>query len=404
MDVLFTLVLISTICLLGFTGNVIFKRTNISFVLILMLFGMFLGPIFKVIDARSFFSIAPIFCTVALIILLFEGSLAFDFYKLIKLASRATLLSTICFSGSALVVALIWTLLGHPFLEGLLLGVICGGTSSVEIMALSKKLKKVSENSIILLELEGAITDVFTIVFAFTIFNFIQNAGVGNVFQTMAASFSVGIMVGLLFWIFWSPIIKKVRNESFSYLVTLSYLFLIYVAAELVGGSGSLGILTFGILLANGKKLMSGLGLAGDVFELDEKTKEFHSLIAFIIQTFFFVFLGLSFTLNNYENIMIGCLLAAAIVFIRPFLVKIAMYKAQVGQKDLDLISIVLSRGLAAAVVAQILISKGANPVFLDVVFMIIFMTIIITSTGVFFVLKEDLKESQVKTETKESK
>ncbi|MEM4221957.1 MAG: cation:proton antiporter, partial [archaeon] len=331
-------------------------------------------------------------------------SLAFDFYKLIKLASRATLLSTICFSGSALVVALIWTLLGHPFLEGLLLGVICGGTSSVEIMALSKKLKKVSENSIILLELEGAITDVFTIVFAFTVFNFIQNAGVGNVFQTMAASFSVGIMVGLLFWIFWSPIIKKVRNESFSYLVTLSYLFLIYVAAELVGGSGSLGILTFGILLANGKKLMSGLGLVGDVFELDEKTKEFHSLIAFIIQTFFFVFLGLSFTLNNYENIMIGCLLAAAIVFIRPFLVKIAMYKAQVGQKDLDLISIVLSRGLAAAVVAQILISKGANPVFLDVVFMIIFMTIIITSTGVFFVLKEDLKESQVKTETKESK
>ena len=81
------LLLISGIFLLGFFGNIFFKKTKISDILILIIVGMLLGPVFHLIPnniIELLKSFTPIFAAVALIILLFDGGLWLNFNSVIN--------------------------------------------------------------------------------------------------------------------------------------------------------------------------------------------------------------------------------------------------------------------------------------------------------------------------------
>ena len=60
-----------------FTG--IFERKRIPDVLLLMLVGLVLGPILGVISPEDFGIAGPMFTTITLVIILFEGGLALRF-------------------------------------------------------------------------------------------------------------------------------------------------------------------------------------------------------------------------------------------------------------------------------------------------------------------------------------
>ena len=71
-------VTILAIGLLVFAGHFLtglFERTKIPDVLILMLAGIVLGPVLHVVTPEDFGQVGPVFTTLALIVILFEGGI-----------------------------------------------------------------------------------------------------------------------------------------------------------------------------------------------------------------------------------------------------------------------------------------------------------------------------------------
>lgn len=81
------LIFIAGIFLLGFLGNLFFKKTKVSDILILILLGLLIGPIFNIIPESIIFTLrnyTTIFAAVALIVLIFDGGLYLNFIKLLQ--------------------------------------------------------------------------------------------------------------------------------------------------------------------------------------------------------------------------------------------------------------------------------------------------------------------------------
>lgn len=76
-------ILTGVIISLGFIGNYLFKRKGIPDNLILILFGLLLGPIFHLVEPSRFAGIAPIFSSIALLIILLDGGMNLNLFKVL---------------------------------------------------------------------------------------------------------------------------------------------------------------------------------------------------------------------------------------------------------------------------------------------------------------------------------
>jgi cell volume regulation protein A len=185
----------------------------------------------------------------------------------------------------------------------------------------------------------------------------------------------------------------KIRKEQFSYIITLAIVFLIYSITESWwGGAGALSCLTFGLVLGNGKKILKMLNYSKEGFEMDVETKQFHSLTSFVIRTFFFVYLGMMVSFQKIEFILIGIIVLIALLAFRYIAVWISTYKGGFEKDDRQTMTVLMPRGLAAAILAinfgpQIITGLGLsidlNSFFKDVAFVVILGTAIITTVGV---------------------
>ena len=64
--------------------NFIFKKTYIPDVLILIIFGILLGPIFHIIMPQDFGRVGQVITTIALVVILFESGCSLDFKVLVR--------------------------------------------------------------------------------------------------------------------------------------------------------------------------------------------------------------------------------------------------------------------------------------------------------------------------------
>lgn len=401
------LILIGVIILIGFIGNLIFKKTDIPNIIWLLFFGLALGPIFHIVDSSIFLSVSSFFAAIAIIIILFDGGLDMDLYKLFRDAPRGVMLTILAFTFSVLATTFVMWILGYPILQGILLGAIIGGISSPIVIPVVSKMKGVSEKTRTMLSIESAITDVICIVVAIIVMQAIQAGGanIAGALQTLSSAFAVGIIFGLVAGIAWIPIMHRIVAYEFSYVVTLAVLFLIYAGVEFMNGSGAVAVLIFGIVLGNGRKIFEIMKYSEKAFEIDQTTRQFHSLISFFIRTFFFVYLGLLVSITDFKFIILGIVLTFTLLAVRPIAVILATRGSEeITVTDKKTMSIMLPRGLAAAVLAYLPISMGLPMTegFADIVFVVILGTALIATFGVVIIRAlSKLEEKRGKAEEK---
>lgn len=75
MEVSFVFLIAGVIILIGFFGGLSFERTKVPDVLALLGIGVFLGPLFRLVDPDSLTHFAEYFGSLALMIILFEGGM-----------------------------------------------------------------------------------------------------------------------------------------------------------------------------------------------------------------------------------------------------------------------------------------------------------------------------------------
>jgi cell volume regulation protein A len=380
----------AVIIILGFLGEEFFKRTSIPDSILLLLFGVLLGPIFQLFAHEELLAITPYFAALALIIILFDGGLNMDIREAIKNSPRALVLAITGWIINVLVTAFLCKyLLGWRLLNGLLLGSIVGGGSSIIVIALIRKLK-VTEKIETVLSLESILTDVLCTVGAFTAINIILSGEVslGTALGSVGVAFGVGILVGLGFGVAWLVILERLKGKPNAYMLTLAMLFLTFVVASNLGGNGALSALFFGLIIGNSRPIARLLKFRTTV-SIDSHVRDFHSQISFLIRSFFFVFTGLLFSLSSFTSLFFGLFLSLIFLGIRFVVVKMAAVKSELHEYE-TLMTIMFPRGLAAAVLASLPLTSGVpdSQFFPEIAFIVIITTIVITTVGVAVVKK----------------
>lgn len=390
----------AVIIIIGFLGNALFERTGLPDMLFLIILGYVVGPWLRLFDPLSVAALAPYLAALALVFILFDGGMHMNIHQVISESPRAILLAVLGFLSSLLIISAFMTYLVRvPLLYGILFGSIFGGSSSIVVVSLARKIN-VSEKCSTVLTLESAITDILCIVVSLVVIGVILTGQVdfSLVARDIGVKFLIGALVGVALGLVWLFALKGVARQSFSYMLTLAIVLFGYTASEYLGGSGALSSLIFGLILGNEKSIFRALKReqVGDV-AVDGGLRRFESEIAFLVRTFFFVFLGLIAMISDLWFVFIGAILSLILLLTRLGVVTLGTLKSEL-RNERSVMGVVLTRGLAAAVLATLplqyadpltyneagLVFQELSPLYINLAVIIIVSTTIIATAGVF--------------------
>lgn len=385
------------IIVLGFLGNYLFKKTGIPDVIILIILGIILGPVLNYINAASLQYIVGIFVSLALVVILFEGGLNMDLYKVIKESPKAMSLSVVGFFFTVILASLFnYFVFNLDWMKSLLLAVIIGDTCSSVVIPLVNRLKIPDKISTIL-SLESAFTDVFVIIIGITLINILvagtNESAIFVATQGILGGFSIAIVLGLILGIFWLKILRYIGDEGYDDILTLAIVILFYSVVESAGGNGAIFALIFGLVLGNGNSIARIFRMK-DYTEPSLIMKKFQSEVSFFLRTFFFVFLGLIFTIDNPMIFILSIILSLVLLFARYISVYAVSINDTLLKSNRMIMTFMVPRGLAAAVLAELVITSGITGVeqFPNIVITVILVSVLITTIGIFAILKGFIK------------
>jgi cell volume regulation protein A len=394
---------ISAIFVIGAVGELIFQRTNIPDVVWLILAGIVLGPVFHIVTREMLQSVAPYFAALTLVVVLFEGGSALKLSDLRHTAPRSGVLALATFSASLGAMVLLSLLFGFAsdrmhdsfgiarflppewgVMHGVLLGAILGGSSSIILMP-AMAAARVEPRIANLANLESAVTDALCVVGSAAVIDIMlgaTSAGASGPAMALIRSFSIGAGLGLVAGIIWLLFLRVLRDHQHAYPFTLSALLVLYVVIDMTGGSAAFGILTVALILGNARSIGKSIGLNEDV-ELDIAVRGFHHQMAFIIKSFFFVFIGAMLG-PPWGGVLLGIALGIALFAVRLPAVKAALIGAGLSKAQERLVAVALPRGMAAGVLATLPVAKGVpgTESFPVIVFSAVFTTILIFAVG----------------------
>lgn len=367
--------------------NELFDKTKIPNVLLLLLIGIIIGPLSGIVTKDFFGQLGNVFTTITLIVILFESGSGFKIREIKAAIGSASFLTLFNFIVTVILTSLIaHFILSLDPLSSVFIGSIVGGTSSAVVIPMVRQLKMGEKSSSVLI-LESALSDVLCLVVGLALLDGIAQGevSVGTVFSKMWKAFLFAILLGVAFGFLWSLVIRLVRSIKNSMFTTLAFVFILYGVVELLGLNGGIAVLSFGIVLGN-IELMNGGSYFRKVFKsgasgFNIHEKDFFSEVVFIMQTYFFVYVGISLQFGSLTVYLAGFFIVLLIILAR--IPGIAMFIGKgVTKPEKAIMTVMTPKGLVPAVLASLPMQRGfANgDVILDLGYSIVLFSIVICS------------------------
>lgn len=410
------------VAFLGFIINALFNKLKIINVLPLMIIGLLVGPIFHFVNVGPnslVSSLAPIITAVALAFILFDVGINMNIFRLGRILSKATKFALLLAFTTGLAISLAaFYLLHYNIMYSLILGFALAGPSSAIIPTLMKSIE-ISPELKDSLVYESVITDVLQLVVPILLIEILVNT---NLTLTSIATLIVGSVVGSIFLgsvlaLFWLYILNRFKEFSKPYTWTLTITMVVatYGISQLLNFSSPITIFVFGIIFSNfgsvidkqeqeikGKQDVDIKRLFNKVlrkyfyFDNVSTVRNYQREIQFFASTFFFVYIGMLFSVTNVNPYIIGfAIFAIAIMvafryvflpLIRVFIPTDKLQKQMVKKA----VTFNISRGLSPAIVATLPLAFGIMiPNFLDVVFLIILFSNIASTIGIILAYRK---------------
>jgi cell volume regulation protein A len=238
------------------------------------------------------------------------------------------------------------------------------------------------------LTLESAMNTIFSIVLFFT-FVGAYTTGVSNwllALTTVASDFGVGIILGILLGLAWVYILHFLQRQKFTYVLTLGLVFLTYSVSVRLGGNGELSVLIFGIILGN-YYLVNRLTKGHmNMDSLQKQLGTFQEEISFLMETLFFVFLGLTFVIIPrliIGNLAISIFVIAVLLSVRYVATSVSTFRSEMRRERRGII-LMCAQGLVPATLAILALNLElplAND-FLNIITYVIILTNVVTAAG----------------------
>ena len=145
---------------------------------------------------------------------------------------------------------------------------------------------------------------------------------------------------------------------------------------------------------------------------IDAGLKRFESEIAFLLRTFFFVYIGLIATMPSLLSVFVGIALSFTLLLIRIGAVNVATARSDIVQ-DRPIMSTMLTRGLAAVVLVTLplqyvdpvkypevgAIFRQLSPIYINIAIVVILTTAAIATVGIPILRRRTQKTPKSKTE-----
>ncbi|SVC80008.1 uncharacterized protein METZ01_LOCUS332862, partial [marine metagenome] len=331
---------------------------------------------FGIVSPDDFGYVGPLLSAVALTLMLFEGGSHLKLETLKSSLKDSMILAITTFVITVLISSgIAYYLMGKEIIPSLFIGAILGSISPAVVVPIVRMLN-LSENTKSTLVVESAITDVLSIIIALGLLKTFQ-AGHKTIMEfigtNLIATMAMSLILGFAGAIIWSTILEKIRKFPNTIFTSLAFIFLLYGSAEILGYSGPISVLIFGVILANSKKIpldiVQKFG-ADHLIEFSSIEKTLFSEVIFLVKTFFFIFLGMSIQFGNFKVLLIGLLLTGLIYLVRLILCRFLTPK-NTSASEAAMISFIIPKGLAAAVLAEVPmhmdLSEGALSTFIEI-------------------------------------
>jgi len=360
---------------LAFIANRLYRLTRVPDVIVLMAVGVILGPALGWVQAGQFQYITHILGTLALILILFEGGLELNLRDTLRHFPGGVLLAILgYFLSTGMVAALAWKAYHFGPRPALLIGAVLGCVSSSIALPVLQQIKMTRAVRITLL-VEASLGDVLGVLTVSVLLALGEDSGpkVTGFVAGILSKLLIGVVVAVALGVLWSRVLRLLSEQRFWQVMTFSIVLLVYAAAQAASHGGLIAVFAFGITLANARQadpwgLASTMGFepAGPQHHL--QILSFHSELAFLVRSFFFILLGVVVKISGLRGYVLLTLgIFVALVIARWIAVKASSWAW--GENDANekkVAMLFFPRGLITAVLAiEVIEARGATFSFL---------------------------------------
>ncbi|MCL5239172.1 MAG: cation:proton antiporter [Candidatus Marsarchaeota archaeon] len=406
-DTTLAFTLIAGIVFFGFGAEIFFRKTGIPHFLFLILIGILIGPVLGLISRNSFVPLLGLFSTFTLMMVLFYNGMQMQFREILSSSARSLVQVAIYVLVSVIAIAAVaHIVLGWDIIESLIFGSIIGGETTVPIMMRVPKVLNQDDNIVAFLGIEAVMNSILLVILFFVFLGIYQtgSASLSGAFSTLAANISVGVIFGVVLSMAWVLSLNYLKDYRYIYVFTLGLILTTYVLAQASGGSGIMAVLLFGIMLGNYKGVGSFLHRELKISGLESQLRNFQGEMSFLLETFFFVFLGMTFLIvpaAAVGNFLVGALFVAVLLAVRYLAVNVSTHGSTL-YKSRTLITLMCAQGLTPAILAVVTLTDRLplSNEFVNIVVFVILLTNIITAVGSYATMRSNKKGEKEKVST----
>jgi potassium/hydrogen antiporter len=328
------------------------------------------------LPVSPFLSIAPLFATIALMMILFYGGLEVRITSFFKEIPRILIqVNLYVLLGMFSIAALAILVFHWNVPTALLLGSIIGGETTAAVAVPLTKLVNMSEQTKTFLVLESTINSIYSIVFFFAFLHLIegQSLGVFGILESIGVAVLAGTVTGVGFAYLWKVLAPHIAEFEFSFVLILIFVLLAYLISNYFGG-GLVSSLVFGLLAIRSKTTRT---------TEPDYLNRIQFEITFILKTFFFVLMGLLLTeipsTIIHSTLLYGGLFTALLFVIRLGATRVSTMRSVISSER-NIMLFAMAQGLTPAVLAVSTLTFGIPeaPIIVAITLAVILYTNII--------------------------
>ncbi|MEM0133714.1 MAG: cation:proton antiporter [Thermoplasmatales archaeon] len=378
------LLLLAGIMLLGFVGEIAFRKKRIPDMLLLLLIGIVIHytGIIPGVYLSLMKELLGFVGTVALIFIVFGGVLKLDLQKFRgSIPKGIVMASADVIFVMGILTPLLYYFFKMPFIDSLLLAAVLSETSVTFVVPLLNRVG-LTENIKHIIEVETIMNSVINIIVVLLILSVMkQQMTVIGLAGYLFGSISESIVLGGVMGIIWLIVLRQALTPHY-YIATIAILFVLWGVSDYLGASAILTVFLFSIIISNSMPVSKIIKISGSIN--NESLNYFNQEITFFVLTLFYVYIGILVNIVDFRGMIIAAILVAILVPIRFIEVFSVQGATHWFGKDTTIVSSFVQRGSTVIVLAGVLLSTDpsvfslfGNILFYTVIFSILIGSII---------------------------
>jgi potassium/hydrogen antiporter len=384
--------LLGGLLVLAYLANRFSHRTRVPDVVVLLLCGIALGPGLHWINADRFPEITRGVGTVALILILFAAGLELDLRRARKQFAAGAVLALVSYALTMEGVHLFCVhVLGMNRMASLLAGAALGCVSGSIVLPVLEQMDLRPDLRTTLV-IEASFGDGLGALVLGVLVSLIaggatsQTSGsaiLGGMVVQFVLRFLLAFVIAVVAGFLWARMQPRISNRKFSQVLTFASVLIVYSLTHALGGSDLFAVMVFGATLASllgPESFLREFEVTSSI-AADEGSQilSFHSEMAFLVRSFFFVLLGAMIQFRGLKQQLLpslgilGVILAARFMSVQGSRV---VWRGAAA-RERELATLLIPRGLITAVlVLQAIEAKPADLMFFpSLTFALILMT-----------------------------